>query len=378
MFPPSLVLQIPSNRFLWGVITTYSDSNCRSSNGTWNLEQARVYTSGSQSEATALCMAGHNDGYEWIADASAVTNFWRCRALNPTSTPTPTPPTPTYTPTPAITTPTNVSAVVSSSGTGIVVTWDPPPAVTQGYRIEVTDPSNKVSETGFGSTSSYGDSNLEDEWTRYWTRFEISDSSIISESGTYTVRVRFKRYTLRPYYGEWSEAATVTLSLPANFVTTTPVPPDTALVVLVEPSVTAPQQQQVVVPTEPTAIVGSDATDTPVPPTDTPVPTATDTPVPTATHTPAPVANSRAVTNVQLASNQAGKLSISWNAPAEAPHDYRVMYAPIDESYKTWSDPSGNAFPTDTSITLSSLDQGVSYKVRVRARYNGSSGPLYR
>ena len=122
---------------------------------------------------------------------------------------------------------------------------------------------------------------------------------------------------------------------------------------------------------------------TPVP-TDTeePVPSATDTSLPTATdtqtpptNTPVQVADSRAVTNVQLVSNQAGKLSVSWNAPAEAPQDYRVMYAPIDESYKTWSDPSGNAFPTGASITLTGLDQGVSYKVRVRARYNGSSGP---
>ena len=122
---------------------------------------------------------------------------------------------------------------------------------------------------------------------------------------------------------------------------------------------------------------------TPVPTdTEVPVPTATNTPMPTATDTPIPptntpvqVADSRAVTNVQLASNQAGELSVSWNAPAEAPRDYRVMYAPIDESYKTWSDPSGNAFPTGASITLTGLDQGVSYKVRVRARYNGSSGP---
>ena len=50
------------------------------------------------------------------------------------------------------------------------------------------------------------------------------------------------------------------------------------------------------------------------------------------------------------------------------------MYARIDEDYKTWTDLSGNAFPTSTSITLTGLDQGVRYKVKVRARYNGSSG----
>ena len=110
--------------------------------------------------------------------------------------------------------------------------------------------------------------------------------------------------------------------------------------------------------------------------TSAPIATATDTPVPP-TNAPVPVlvANSRAVANVQLASNQAGELTISWDAPSETPQDYRVMYAPIDEGYKTWSNPSGNAFPTDTLITLTGLDQGDSYKVRVRARYGGSSGP---
>ena len=103
-------------------------------------------------------------------------------------------------------------------------------------------------------------------------------------------------------------------------------------------------------------------------------PTATNTSIPP-TNTPVQVADSRAVTNVQLASNLAGQLTVSWNAPSQTPNDYRVMYAPINESYKAWSDPSGNAFPTETSITLTGLDQGVSYKVQVRARYNGSSGP---
>ena len=54
------------------------------------------------------------------------------------------------------------------------------------------------------------------------------------------------------------------------------------------------------------------------------------------------------------------------------------MYARIDEDYKTWTDLSGNEFPTSASITLSGLDQGVRYKVMVRARYNGTSGDWSR
>ena len=127
-----------------------------------------------------------------------------------------------------------------------------------------------------------------------------------------------------------------------------------------------------------------------VPPTITPAPTVTNTPLPVASNTPSPtatdtsipptntpvqVADSRAVTNVQLASNRLGELTVSWNAPSDPPQDYRVRYAPIDENYKTWRDASGNSYPTSTSITLTGLDQGVSYKVMVRARYLGSSGP---
>ena len=127
-----------------------------------------------------------------------------------------------------------------------------------------------------------------------------------------------------------------------------------------------------------------------IPPTNTPAPTETNTPLPIASNTPSPtatdtsvpptntpvqVADSRAVTNVQLASNRLGELTVAWNAPSDPPRDYRVSYAPIDENFKTWTDLSGNAFPTSASITLTGLDQGVSYKVMIRARYQGSAGP---
>ena len=127
-----------------------------------------------------------------------------------------------------------------------------------------------------------------------------------------------------------------------------------------------------------------------IPPTNTPAPTETNTPLPIASNTPSPtatdtsvpptntpvqVADSRAVTNVQLASNRLGELTVAWNAPSDPPRDYRVSYAPIDENFKTWTDLSGNAFPSSASITLTGLDQGVSYKVMIRARYQGSAGP---
>ena len=55
--------------------------------------------------------------------------------------------------------------------------------------------------------------------------------------------------------------------------------------------------------------------------------------------------------------------------------DYRVNWTVHDVSYPTWTDLSGNAFPTGNSLTLTGLDHGTLYKVRVRARYDGPAGP---
>ena len=73
-------------------------------------------------------------------------------------------------------------------------------------------------------------------------------------------------------------------------------------------------------------------------------------------------------------SNQPGVLEASWDVPSETPRDYRVSWAKVGESFRTWTDLSGNAFPTSPSYTITGLDEGVRYKVKVRARYNGSAG----
>ena len=85
--------------------------------------------------------------------------------------------------------------------------------------------------------------------------------------------------------------------------------------------------------------------------------------------------SSRSVTDVSLAHNDSHHLTINWEEPELNPKDYRVMWAKASETYKTWSDSSGNAFPTETSHAVSDVQRGEEYKVRVRARYEGSSGP---
>jgi len=81
----------------------------------------------------------------------------------------------------------------------------------------------------------------------------------------------------------------------------------------------------------------------------------------------------RDVGTVRLNSPQPGVLEASWDVPEEAPDDYRIKWAKVGESYLTWTDNSGNAFPTNSSYTITGLDGGVRYKVQVRPRYD--SGP---
>ena len=60
----------------------------------------------------------------------------------------------------------------------------------------------------------------------------------------------------------------------------------------------------------------------------------------------------RAIGAVRLVSSQPGELEVSWDAPAETPRDYRISWARVGESFLTWTDLSGNAFPTSSSYTI--------------------------
>ena len=96
----------------------------------------------------------------------------------------------------------------------------------------------------------------------------------------------------------------------------------------------------------------------------------------TVTDAPAQVSQSdpRGVYRLTLSSTESGVIEAAWNAPGEAPIDYRISWAKAGESYRAWTDPDGNAFPTGTSHTISDLDEGEEYKVKVRARYGGTAG----
>ena len=92
------------------------------------------------------------------------------------------------------------------------------------------------------------------------------------------------------------------------------------------------------------------------------------------------------VTNLRLSSDTPGALTITWDAPSSAPADYRIAWARDDLSWLSWNASNethrGSSYPggADTSLTLTGLTGGETYKVRMRSRYNpgtsdGWSGP---
>ena len=74
------------------------------------------------------------------------------------------------------------------------------------------------------------------------------------------------------------------------------------------------------------------------------------------------------ISGISVDADTSGQATISWNAVNNA-KDYRVVFSPSDEDYKTWSDASGNKFPTTSSVTLTGLTDGQDYKFKVRSRF---------
>ena len=89
-------------------------------------------------------------------------------------------------------------------------------------------------------------------------------------------------------------------------------------------------------------------------------------------------ASDRAVSGVTLASPNPGELVITWEAPGDAPDDYRVTWKKSTAKWPSFKNGNtvegGNAFPTGTSHTVSGLEEGTAYQARVRARYHNSGG----
>ncbi len=84
------------------------------------------------------------------------------------------------------------------------------------------------------------------------------------------------------------------------------------------------------------------------------------------------------ITGVTVTSLNPGEIAITWDAPSRAPSDYRVTWKKSDGKWPSYKNENtvegGNAFPTVTSHTVSDLEEGTEYSVRVRARYHDGNG----
>ena len=76
-----------------------------------------------------------------------------------------------------------------------------------------------------------------------------------------------------------------------------------------------------------------------------------------------------AVGGLTLTSDSPGTLAMSWDIPDQTPTDYRLNWAKSAEGFPSYAENDGNAYPTTNSHTVTGLDEGIEYKVRVRARY---------
>ena len=94
--------------------------------------------------------------------------------------------------------------------------------------------------------------------------------------------------------------------------------------------------------------------------------------------TPTPTLEAGAIPSMTLSTSAPGTLTVNWEVADPDPTDYRINWAKVGEAYPAWDASSGNAELAGPPYTVTGLEAGEEYKVRVRARYFASrrwSGP---
>ena len=74
-----------------------------------------------------------------------------------------------------------------------------------------------------------------------------------------------------------------------------------------------------------------------------------------------------------MAGDQAGNLEVAWDAlqpNGKTLSDYHVTWAPDGENFKNKNQTEWQANPTTNEVSVTGLDAGATYKVKVRARYD--------
>ncbi len=200
-----------------------------------------------------------------------------------------------------------------------------------------------------------------------WQRIGGTDGTSYTHSGLTPGRKYY--YTIRAVNAageksDWLQEPFPTATVPVSDASTstptaTPTPGPTPTATATPTPTTGPAGR-VDDPQEPTA------TATPTP---TPTPTATATPTPTETVTD----ESRKSVGPIVSFHGFNRFSVTlyWGLPTEEPVNYQVNWAEAGQSYSEGS----VAYTTATQYRITGLKEEVAYKVRVRARYNGSHGP---
>ena len=368
---PSTYWLFPESSFLSGTISVYASDQCEAAGSSTQSIGAGgyVYTVSDEAAAQAICAAVHADGRVYTVQQQALNlNLYLCVGVAPTSTNTAIPLTATNTTIPPTNTdipptPTDRRAIaavrLSSANPGeLSVEWDSPDEPVHDYRVRWAKVGDEfrtwtvLEYNAFPTAASYTISGLQGG-----ARYKV------------TVRARYDG-SAGPWTGEFE--ATVMDEESSQQLdqivppTNTTIPPTNTLIpptnTLVPPTNTAIPPTNTLVP----------PTNTSVPPTNTVAP-PTNTSVPP-TDIPAPELGLRELEFVVLSGDPNGGFDVSWPVPSEYPVDYRINWAVETESYPTWTDLSGNAFPTVNAYTITGLAVDVCYKVRVRARYGGSAG----
>ena len=80
-----------------------------------------------------------------------------------------------------------------------------------------------------------------------------------------------------------------------------------------------------------------------------------------------------APSGIAVSATDENTVNVIWTAHPDGAKNYRVAWKPADEGWKAWDNYDWNAYPSGTSHTITGLDPGTTYRVRVKARFE--TGP---
>ena len=82
-------------------------------------------------------------------------------------------------------------------------------------------------------------------------------------------------------------------------------------------------------------------------------------------------------TDVAMTALGEDSIKVSWSLHPEGAADYRVTWAPSDEDFRGPRHADWNAVTAGTSHTITDLDAGTAYKVKVKARFDEGPASLW-